>query len=74
MPDHISYGVSNTQHHPYEMKDVYTHSTYNLLLASKAIENAWGQVDTTILIGEGFESVILPFTLNILKEINYDLY
>lgn len=34
MPDHIGYGVSNTQRHPYELKDAYTHSTYNLLLAS----------------------------------------
>lgn len=34
MPDHIGYRVSNTQYHPYEMKDAYTHSTYNLLLAS----------------------------------------
>ena len=49
-------------------------SPINTLLASQTIENAWGQVDTTILIGEDHESVILPFTLNILKEINYDLY
>lgn len=49
-------------------------SPINTLLASQTIENAGGQVDTTILIGEDHESVILPFTLNILKEINYDLY
>ena len=49
-------------------------SPINTLLASQAIENTVGQVDITILIGEDHESVILPFTLNILKEINYDLY
>lgn len=49
-------------------------SPINTLLASQTIENAGGQVDTTILIGEDHESVILPFTLNILKEINYNLY
>ena len=49
-------------------------SPINTLLASQTIENAGGQVDTKILIGEDHESVILPFTLNILKEINYNLY
>ncbi len=49
-------------------------SPINTLLASQTIENAGGKVDTTILIGEDHESVILPFTLNILKEINYNLF
>jgi len=34
MPDHIGYGISNAQRHLYELKDTYTHSTYDLLLAS----------------------------------------
>ncbi len=34
MPDHIGYGISNDQRHPYELKDAYTNATYDLLLAS----------------------------------------
>lgn len=49
-------------------------SPINTLLASQMIENAGGQVDTTILIGEDHESVVLPFTLNILKEIHFNLH
>ena len=53
MPDHIGYGISYDQVHPYELKNAYTISSYDFLLAGHSFlkEQKLDIPDELILVG-----------------------